>query len=273
MTVAGRPRVVVVHVPDGYAGSTKVPLVLNLHGSASTGAGQEAFSGMDATADADGFIVAYPQALIPEGEGFAWNVPGASLADGIAVPKDAPDDVSFLTALVAALEQRYCVDPDRVYATGFSGGARLVSALACDASGVFAAVAPVSGIRRLLPCSTKRAVPIIAFHGTADRVDPYGGNGQPYWTYSVPQAAADWAGQDNCSPTAMTTTGTGYDLIAYSGCARGSSVELYTILGEGHEWPGGPRLPEYRIAALGPQSNAVDADSTMWRFFAAHPMP
>ena len=124
---------------------------------------------MNTTADADGFIVAYPQGLIPEGSGFDWNVPGEPLIGGTPVPKDAPNDVAFLTALVGVLEQRYCIDRTRVYATGFSGGARTASQLpACDASGVFAAVAAVSGLQRPSPCPTGRPVPIIAFHGTAD---------------------------------------------------------------------------------------------------------
>jgi len=50
-------------------------------------------------------------------------------------------------------------------------------------------------------------------------------------------------------------------------------VELYTIAGEGHEWPGGPTMPKSLISVLGPQSSAIDADGTMWAFFQASPMP
>ena len=42
---------------------------------------------------------------------------------------------------------------------------------------------------------------MISFHGTADPVDPYNGNGQAYWTYSVPVAAQRWAAHNRCSPT------------------------------------------------------------------------
>jgi poly(3-hydroxybutyrate) depolymerase len=186
LTIGGHSRTVIVHVPKGYSGRTAVALVLNLPGSGTTAADQELFTGMDATADADGFIVAYPQALIAEGNGFDWNVPGEPLIGGRAVPAGAPDDVAFLTQLVGVLEGRYCIAPTRVYATGFSGGARMASQLACDSSGVFAAVAPVSGLRRPTPCPTTRAVPVLSFHGIADPVDPYNGHGQKYWTYSVP---------------------------------------------------------------------------------------
>ncbi len=173
-------------------------LVLNLHGSGSTALEQEGFTDMNAAANADGFIVAYPQALIPDGSGFDWNVPNVPLVGGRAVPRHAANDVAFLTALVGILEGRYCVDPQLVYATGFSGGAREVSQLACDESTVFAAVAPVSGLRRPLPCPTSRAVPVISFHGSADPVDPFAGHGQKYWTYSVTTAAKNWSSQDGC---------------------------------------------------------------------------
>ena len=274
LSIGGHSRTVIVHLPKGYGGKTAVPLVLNMHGSGSTAAEQELFTGMDATADADGFIVAYPQALIPDGSGFDWNVPGQPLIGGRAVPSGAPDDVAFLTSLVGALEGRYCIAATRVYATGFSGGARMASQLACDSSNVFAAVAPVSGLRRPTPCPTSRAVPVLSFHGVADPVDPYNGHGQKYWSYSVPQAAQYWASQDGCSAKAASSKpDKGVTLTTYSGCHAGAVVELYSIAGEGHEWPDGPTLPPELTSLLGPQSNAIDADAVMWQFFAAHPLP
>jgi polyhydroxybutyrate depolymerase len=274
LSIGGHSRTVIVHLPKGYGGKTAVPLVLNMHGSGSTAAEQELFTGMDATADADGFIVAYPQALIPDGSGFDWNVPGQPLIGGRAVPSGAPDDVAFLTSLVGALEGRYCIAATRVYATGFSGGARMAGQLACDSSNVFAAVAPVSGLRRPTPCPTSRAVPVLSFHGVADPVDPYNGHGQKYWSYSVPQAAQYWASQDGCSAKAASSKpDKGVTLTTYSGCHAGAVVELYSIAGEGHEWPDGPTLPPELTSLLGPQSNAIDADAVMWQFFAAHPLP
>src|SRR5262249_5225851 len=162
----------------------------------------ELFTGMDATADAHRFVVAYPQALIPEGTGFDWNIPGVPLVGGRAVPKGAADDVSFLEQLVTTLESRYCIDAQRVYATGVPGGARRWARPACDASKPSAAVAPVSGLRAPSPCPAPRAVPILSFHGTSDPVDPYAGHGQPYWTYSVRTAEGDWAQREGCAHAA-----------------------------------------------------------------------
>jgi hypothetical protein len=149
--IDGHHRTGIIHIPTGYRKSHPVALVLNLHGSGSTAAAQEGFSRMDATADRDTFIVAYPQALIPAGTGYDWNIPHVPLFGGAPVPPGAANDVTFLTQLVHTLEGRYCIRTTAVYATGVSGGGRMASQLACDASRLFAAVAPVVGLRRPRP--------------------------------------------------------------------------------------------------------------------------
>jgi polyhydroxybutyrate depolymerase len=269
VTVNGFKRTILVHRPKGeYA--TPLPLVLNLHGSGSTALEQEEFTGMNKTANADNLIVAYPQALIPDGSGFDWNVPGVPLVGGRAVPSGAANDVSFLTSLVGILEAKYCIDQQRVYATGFSGGAREVSELACVDSKIFAAVAPVSGLRRPTPCPSARAMPVISFHGSADPIDPFAGHGQKYWTYSVTKAAKYWSSQDKCTKETSSASIKDVTLTVYDSCAGGAKVELYEIAGEGHEWPGGPTLPSAFTSLLGPQSNAVSADSVIWSFFSSY---
>ncbi len=248
-----------------------MPLVLNLHGSGSTAVEQEGLTAMNKTANHDDFIVAYPQAIIPDGTGYDWNVPGVPLIGGRHVPKGAANDIDFLTKLVKILETDYCVDAKKVFATGISGGAREVSQLACDDAATFAAIAPVSGLRRPLPCPTTRSVPVVTFHGSVDPIDPFNGHGQAYWTYSVPTAVKDWSRQDRCdSPPTKTQPTKDVQLTVYLGCADGATVELYEIIGEGHEWPGGPTLSSGITALLGPQSNAVNANSVMWTFFTSH---
>ena len=272
LTVSGHRRTVIVRIPAGYSSKSKLALVLNLHGSGSTASAQEQFSGMDATADAGHFIVAYPQALIPDGTGYDWNIPGVPLYSGKFPPAGAPGDVAFLTTLVRDLAGRYCIALSRVYATGVSGGGRMASQLGCDASSVFAAIAPVAGLRYPSPCPASRPVPVIAFHGTADTIDPFDGFGYGSWTYSVPAAAQMWAGHDHCAASPRTTAGRGYRLTRYTACSGGTQVELYALTGEGHEWPGGPVMPKVVTSVLGPQSDAVSANALMWDFFRAHPL-
>jgi polyhydroxybutyrate depolymerase len=271
-TIAGHKRVVIVHVPSRYTSTKALALVLNMHGSGSTALAQETFSGMDATSDEHTFIVAYPQGLIASGSGFDWNVPNVPLFGGTFAPSDSANDVTFLVDLVRVLESTYCINRDEVYATGMSGGGRMASQLACDASGVFAAVAPVAGLRFPAPCPTTRPVPVVAFHGTADPIDPYKGHGQAYWTYSVKVAASLWGGQDACAASATIQQYNGYTLTTYARCSGGADVELYSLKGEGHEWPGGPAQSPLITDVLGPQSDAVSANEAMWSFFMKHPL-
>jgi polyhydroxybutyrate depolymerase len=272
IAVDGRERSVLVHVPPSADGP--VPLVLNLHGSRFTAAQQEGFSGMDATADAQGFVVAYPQAAIPAGHGYEWHVPGQPLSGGRAAPADAPDDVKFLAAVVQAIEKRATIDPKRVFVTGFSGGATMASQLACDLADTIAAAAPVGGLRFPSPCGARRAVSIVAFHGTSDPVKPYEGGDGPAWTYGVREGAEQWAAHDGCGGAIdESSPGPSVRRTRYTGCRDGATVVLYAVDGAGHEWPGGPPLPDSVTTPLGPQSSAVDANAVMWTFFTEHPLP
>jgi polyhydroxybutyrate depolymerase len=248
LTAGGRPAR--LHVPTGYRADRALPLVLNLHGTGSTAAQQEAASLFDRTADAHRFLVAYPQAARRTGTGFAWNIPGTP-----AWQAAGPDEAAYLRQLVALVSEQYCVDPRRVYGVGFSGGAREVSQLGCEAEPLFAAVAAVGGLRAPSPCPGA-PVPVLGIHGSADAQNPYDGHGPAYWTYPVPEAARRWAGHDHCTGAPVRTTQPGAVRTAYRPCQGGTAVELYTLPGKGHGWPAG-----------------FPANEVIWTFFADHPQP
>jgi len=251
-----------VHVPASVA--RPAPLVLDLHGSGGAAAIQERDSVMDAVADAHGFVVVYPQAAIALGDGFAWNIPGEPLIDGRSPPAGAADDVEYVRALVEAVEHEQAIDPQRVFVTGMSGGARMTSQLGCDLPGLFAAIAPVAGLRFPGPCKNGDALPVVAIHGTGDPVNPYEGRGTGYWTYGVREAAQRWAAHNACGGAPEVTpigeVARGVTRTAYGHCPGGGDVWLYTLAGVGHEWPGGPN-----------KTTVLDASETIWSFFAAHP--
>ena len=56
---------------------------------------------------------------------------------------------------------------------------------------------------------------------------------------------------------------------SYVGCADNADVQLYTIHGGGHTWPGGGKMPEWFV---GPMSHSVSASNEMWAFFRDHPL-
>jgi polyhydroxybutyrate depolymerase len=255
----GVARTLRLHVPGGgpAGGSARWPLVLSLHPSSGTAADQEAGTGLDATADAHGFLVAYPQGALVLGGGFAWNVPGQPLADGSAVPAGAADDVAFLRLAIAAIARLQPVDEQRIFVTGFSGGARMTSTLGCALEPPARAIAAVSGLRFPGGCSDGQALSVLSLHGSADTTNPYDGNGAAYWTYGVPAAAQRWAAQDGCStPPTIETTAPGVERTRFSGCHGGALVDSYLIAGGKHQWP--------RALVDG---NEV-ANEVIWQFFA-----
>jgi polyhydroxybutyrate depolymerase len=256
-------------------------LVVLLHGSSFNGTRQMQVSRMRQVADRSGFIVAAPNGGASSAAGFAWVIPRVPVL-GTPPPGGLPDDEGYVLDVVAHLQRVACADHRRVYATGYSGGARMISALACDHAEAFAAIAPVAGLRAGTPlpgssrpafdpatCHPRRPIPIIAFHGTADPVNPYAGGGPPTWAYSVPTAQRRWAELDHCrrGPALSHLTRT-IRLVSYSHCRGGAEVLLYRITGGGHQWPGGTPLAQF-----GPTTQQISASELMSRFFAAHAIP
>lgn len=251
----GLTRQAIVHVPPGYDAGTPTPLVLNLHGLTSNATQQLGFSGMNQTADAEGFVVAYPS-----GVGDSWN---AGACCGTAVQQKV-DDVGFLRALVEHLHTQLCIDPARVYATGMSNGGFMTNRLACEAADLFAAVAPVSSTLITPDCAPTRPVPIIVFNGTGDLLVPYGGG-----LYQGAQATfQDWATIDGCTgdPVPGKIAGTA-SCETYDQCQGGVSVTLCTIDGMGHCWPGQPLCP------WGAVNTDMSANDEMWALFSQHTLP
>ncbi|WP_416968717.1 alpha/beta hydrolase family esterase [Streptomyces sp. 4F14] len=283
VTSAGTTYPVSVYVPQGYTGRRAVPLVLNLHGSGSNGENQLAISGMRQTADRGGFLVAVPDGGVPQPgtpDGHTWVIPGVPNTSGQFPSPDDRDDVRFLADTIDAVAARLCADESRVYATGFSGGARMASLLACRLPDRIAAVAPVAGLRAGNPgpagpdpatCAPSRPVPVLAFHGQADTVNPYDGGGAGYWQYSVPAAYGRWAALDGCRGKPRDRELTEHVTLTTSRpCRAGAEVSLYTISDGGHTWPGSP-YPD-AFPELGKVSYEVNASDVMWRFFTRHPL-
>jgi polyhydroxybutyrate depolymerase len=254
ITVDGRKRTFHVYRPASLSLSGAVPLVVMLHGGFGTGDQAEAAYGGDAEADSQHFVVAYPDGLDR-----AWAVGGGCCGSS---GRGGVDDVAFITQLVSTLGHQLPIDPARVYATGMSNGALLAFRLACDTT-VFAAIGPTAGTL-LGSCPSPAPISVIHIHGTADHNVPYdGGEGEGIAKINgpaVPAMNAMWRDVDRCSPPALTVAGLVTTSVAT--CADGRAVELVTVSGGGHEWPGSTRKPGV---------DGLNATDTIWRFFASHP--
>jgi polyhydroxybutyrate depolymerase len=242
LTSGQRPRAYRLFVPPGYDGHTRLPLVLDLHGSGGSSAGQARTSGFETLAGSERFIVATLDA-----EGARWNVP---VQDG------RPDDVAYVSDVIAHVATLACIDEARVYATGFSGGARMSSLLGCRLGARLAAIAPVSGLRFSEPC-TGRPVPVLTFHGLADSQNPYDGHAEgrgAEWLESVPDALAGWARHNGCKGDVILDDPPGpLSTMRYDGC-DGAEVRMIRIDGLGHTWT----------------RKEVDTTAVMWQFFKSY---
>jgi polyhydroxybutyrate depolymerase len=263
----GVERSYILHIPPGFDNFQPVPLVLAFHGLNLDANEMIRISGFSSQADTSGFIVVYPNGL---GEVKSWN---GGVCCGAAA-KFIVDDVGFVRTLIRDLSTTINIDPRRVYATGFSNGAIMSYRLACDLSDLIAAVGPVSAtlmVEDMPSCQPGRPVSVIHFHGTADDLNPYNGgvSASGFQFGPVDTAIQYWVNFNRC-PTQPQTIESGsirHDI--YSPCESGSAVELYTIAGGKHAWPGGEAVNQ----AIGEPNMEISATNLMWEFFLSHPMP
>jgi polyhydroxybutyrate depolymerase len=266
----GRTRSYILYLPALVDRSRPVPLLLVFHGGTGNAESAVRMSGFNAVADKNGFIAVYPDGTGPLSDNklLTWN---GGACCGYA-QDNSVDDVGFVRAVVRDLRASLTVDPKRIYAAGMSNGGILSHRLACQAADLFAAVAPVAGTLNFSPCQPSQPVSVIEFHGTDDQHILYEGGYGPKSLVkvdfaSVRESVAFWVSADGCNTRPQTDSSDNIHHEAWSGCAGSTAVELYTIIGGGHAWPGGQAgWPD----SDQPVTN-VNATDLIWRFFAAHP--
>jgi polyhydroxybutyrate depolymerase len=277
-----------LHVPPAAAAGRSLPLVLNLHGATQNGFLQEAQSGMDASSDRDGYLVAYPDGTriatkldpdpVAKDAQYGFN---AGACCGLPSTKHT-DDVEFLVAVIANAASRTPVDLRRVYVTGMSNGGMMAYAMAAEASTYVAAIASVEGQVELADVHPTRPVPTLEFHSIDDPVARFNGtpNADPRLRFSVMAGIDQWIAADGCATaphTASPIKGAGVSagltatLVTYGGCTAGTEVALWRLTGSGHVWPGapfntGPRST-WILDGVGRGTTIIDANEQMWRFF------
>lgn len=249
----GVERTYAAHVPENDAGAAPRRLLLEIHGSGSDPEQQRHISGLAGRAGESGVIVLFPVAVVPGPAGATWNVPHE---DG------KPDDVRYLLDIVDDATRRYGADGTRVFVVGFSGGARLASELAARHGDRVAALAAVGGLRA--PGTDGPPVPVIAFHGTSDPVNPWRGGGPAYWGYGVERAMEGWAERNGCTDLPWHTVS---PAVVRRACLDGEGsapVVLYRFVG-GHVWPGSA-FP-FSTDRFGTMPDELDATRLLIEFF------
>lgn len=243
LEVGDRQRTFHLYTPPNLEGPA--PLVVVLHGLGGSSEEVRELTAFDDAADRHGFVVAYPQALglIP-----TWR----------AVRGFGPADVEFAAALVETVAEIVTIDREAVFVAGMSNGGAMAARLGCDLPGLFAAVGSVAGPHESGACEGSIRSPLIAFHGTSDRIVPYAGLGVA--VAPVETWAGEWADAGDCSGPSHSRVADDVSLAAWDGCP--APVLLYTIEDGRHGWPGSALS-----VGRGASTESIDATELMWQFF------
>ena len=249
VTVDGKQRTFIMHIPSAYKGDKPVPLVIDYHPIGGSGNGEFGSSPYKAKTDPEGVITLYPDGTgKPGGMGNGWNV-------GPCCSND--DDVKFSYAMIDKLKEIACIDPQRIYATGFSMGGGMSNHVACMMSDVFAAVAPAAmdlNKTNSAACKMSRPISVINFRGTNDPVCRYQG-GDSGFNDGLNFLGAEgtfkfWAEKNGCEGSPSKNSN---GCQEYSNCKDGTKVVLCTKQGGGHDYGdasiGWPFLKQFTLPA------------------------
>jgi polyhydroxybutyrate depolymerase len=243
--VNGVARRVLLAAPSG----TPSIIVLSLHGSRSSPEGQARLSRMEALTQY-GAVVAFPQGSVPMGSGFEW---------------DLENDAQFLLATADTLREQFPEAQPRVCMSGMSGGARMSSRFGAGHPDKVMLVGAIAGLRAPSPPSLERQVRVVAFHGSADRINPFGGGTTARWDESVLDAAKAWAAANGHSTEPESEEITRSMTRHIFGAQEDpGAVTLWVSKGAGHTWPGSRLSLPLRLF-LGRTSNEIDATAEVWR--------
>ena len=277
-TPDGRLRSYHVYVPASLPKDRPVPLLVALHGGFGSGTQFETNSGYDGLAEANGFIVVYPDGTEIGGasvlaRGRVWN---GGRCCGPAVTAHV-DDVGFVSMLIDALEQQYDIDPARVFASGHSNGAIMSYRLACELSDKIVAIGVQAGSLEVDACRPSQPVSLMHVHGTADRNIPIAGGtgtGMSGFDFQPPlDAVRTLVRADGCSKEPTTTrsrANADVTVETWQPCRSGSAVEFVRVKGASHAWMGHDSTRIGQTLTGAPYAH-YDSSANIWEFLASHP--
>ncbi|KAK5631364.1 hypothetical protein RRF57_007078 [Xylaria bambusicola] len=276
-------------VPPNYDANQQTALILSFHGATRTPESQADLDLLTtpffSSGEKDHHIVVYPSSgEYGKNKGRYWQ--GAP-----QVPHDV-DDVAYVLEILEDMEAKFCIDTQRVYATGKSQGGLMTNNLACDArsSGRFAAFAPVSGAyyvdvpeAECMPLTLKSAAcepvrehtPMLVFHGGDDNTIPYSGGPRsgeclPF----IPHFVAEWAARDGLGsdPDSVGALSGAADNATVYSYGSGDTTDLVRLVYSGnhvdHSWPA--TIPNADSIAHGTGPATFNASSLILDFFAGY---
>ena len=186
----GVAREYILYPPSLESSDTPTALLINFHGYGDCANDYAeaigSFYGLNNLANSEGFLIAYPQAMIREKGDPYWE-------PGDIGPDIAVNDVEFARRIVTDIESAREIDIEKTFAVGFSNGGMMAYDLACTAADIFSSVAIMSGVRLGGTCSESISKSIIHIHGRDDTVIPLDGSAD---FPSVYNSINFWVGQN-----------------------------------------------------------------------------
>jgi poly(hydroxyalkanoate) depolymerase family esterase len=280
-----------LYVPSGYIGQ-EVPLVVMLHGCTQSPNDIAAGTQMNALAEGQIFLVAYPAQAQGANMNKCWNWFEAS------DQQRGRGEPSLVAGITRRIIDEYNVADGRVYVAGMSSGGAMAAIMAEAYPELYAAVGVHSGLapgaahdmpsafaamrqggpatpRRDVPTATStghsaRKVPAIVFHGDCDKtVHPRNADHllEHYCTAKT-TGSRDAAGGSTPRGTVSqgrVPGGHAYTRTTYRDAGGRAIVERWTVHGLGHAWSGGSSSGSYT------DPKGPDASAEMVRFFNQHP--
>ncbi|GFE65245.1 alpha/beta hydrolase family esterase [Litoreibacter roseus] len=212
-----------VKLPDEWDGVTPMPVMLHFHGWARQGTLIVKHARISGATRTRGVLL-----LAPNGENKTWNFWSANTAD-----------VDFANAVLEDAAQRYPIDRDNIFISGYSYGSAMAWRYACDSGTEVRALLAVSGtLDQQENCATHPAE-VRHVHGLRDTVMdfPLGRDGDT--TYPV----ALWRQMLDCTPATDvsnydTTAKDSFERTIWSDCENGRNVTL-DVHPRGHFIPRG----------------------------------
>jgi poly(hydroxyalkanoate) depolymerase family esterase len=277
-TDAAGTRAYKLYVPVGYQGQA-MPLIVMLHGCTQDPDDFAAGTGMNVLAEADGFLVVYPEQATAANPSKCWN--WFQPAD----QRREQGEPSLIAGITRQVMAEYRIDADRVYVAGMSAGGAMAAIMGATYPDLYAAVGVHSGLAagcahdlpsafqamqqggRAGQAAAGRAIPMIVFHGDSDPI---------VHPQNAEQLIQQWSTSDGLETNDGTPPrpsvhhghavgGRAYTRVNYQDALGQTVCEQWTVQGAGHAWSGGSHHGSFTDPA-GP-----DASRQLVRFFLEHP--
>lgn len=265
-----------LYVPTGRR--ENMPLVVMLHGCKQSPDDFAAGTAMNALAESEGFLVAYPAQSSRANGHRCWNWFEAGDQGR------ETGEAGIIAGITRAVVAEHPVDPKRVYIAGLSAGAAAAANVAQAYPDLYAAVGIHSGLAA--GCARDLSSALMAMNMGAPGTGLSGGFGAPVEGLGIPaivihgdgdktvnprngeevlaQAGADGPRLRQATESGTSPGGLAYSRTRYSDEAGRARIESWLVHGLGHAWSGGDPSGSYT------DPRGPDASRAMLAFFLEH---